>query len=208
VAFRLFSRRFESSLHDLFNDLAQVLVAGGEIHSRTLGQPPRDRARSAPRLHELASDSAQLSHRIANRLADSLITPFEADALHDLALTMSDLMYTLERTAELSATRGAAVVPDTLLEAAQLIERGCELTVEAVWKLQAVKELEGYAQEMRRLRRHGDGLALRARTEVYAHGGAAADLLRERDQIESVEASLRLLDELGRTADLLRVKAP
>lgn len=203
-----FSRRFEQPLHDLFNELAQILVGGGEILARTLGLPQRDRARSLAQVHEHTARAADLTHRVSNRLADSLITPFEADALHDLALSMSDALDAMERTAQLAAAPGSGTLPGPLLEAAQVIERACEITVEALWKLQNVRELEDYAVQMRRLRRHGERLALRATLDLYEQGGSAADLLRTRDLITSIEQILARLDQTGRLADLLRVKAP
>jgi uncharacterized protein Yka (UPF0111/DUF47 family) len=205
---RLFSRRSEQSLNDLFGDLAQLLVLGSETLSRTMGMTYRDRIRVAPRLHEHANRAAQLSHRIANRLADSLITPFEADALHDLALTMNDAVDAMEYTAQIMTSRQCPAAPDPLLEAAQLIERACAITVEATWKLQDVRQLDSYYPEMRRLKRHGDGLVLTATTALYERGGAAVDVLFERDLIRAVEDVLVQMEKAGRLADLLRVKAP
>lgn len=205
---RLFSRRFEQPLHDLFNEHAQNLLGGAELLSQILGQPLRDRARALPRLHDHAARSLELTHRISNRLADSLITPFEADALHDLAMTVSDAVNAMERTAELASAQGAGTVPDVLLEVAGAIERSSEIIVEALWKLQKVKELENYYVEIRRQRRHADRLTLRATLELYEKGGAAADLMRARDLIESMERIAAHLDQTGRLADLLRVKAP
>lgn len=205
---RLFPRRFEQSLSDLFNDLAQLLVAGSETLSRTMGMTYQDRLGAAPRLHEHATRAAQLSHRIANRLADSLVTPFEADALHDLALTMNDAVDAMEYTARIMTSRQCPAAPDPLLEAAQLIERACAITVEATWKLQKVRELESYYPEMRRLKRHGDELVLTATTDLYEKGGTAAEVLFERDLIRAVEDVLTQMEKAGRLADLLRVKAP
>lgn len=205
---RLFSRQFEQPLTDLFNELAEILVAGSEVLSRTLGQAPRDRARVAPRLREHATHGAQLAHRISNRLADSLITPFEADSLYDLASAISDTLDAMEHAAERVAAQPGGSPPETLLEAAQVIERMCAITVEATWKLRKVRELESYGMEMRRLVRHGDRLVLQATLDLYERGGAAVDLMRDRDLIDAMDRVISLLGRAGRLADVLRVKAP
>jgi uncharacterized protein Yka (UPF0111/DUF47 family) len=191
---RLFTRRFEQPLTDLFNDLAQLLVGGAETLSRILSQPARDRSHSAPKLHEHATRAGQLSHRVTNRLADSLISPFEADALHDLALAMADVLDAMESTAELMVHGRRPTAPDTLLETAQVIER--------------MAELDNYYREIRRLKKHGDRLIQTTMTDLYDRGGTAVDLLRERDLIQAVGRVLTLLELVGRLMDVLRVKAP
>jgi uncharacterized protein Yka (UPF0111/DUF47 family) len=145
---------------------------------------------------------------VTNRLADSLISPFEADALHDLALAMADVLDAMESTAELMVHGRRPTAPDTLLETAQVIERMAAITVEATWRLQSVDELDNYYREIRRLKKHGDRLIQTTMTDLYDRGGTAVDLLRERDLIQAVGRVLTLLELVGRLMDVLRVKAP
>ncbi|MFC0675122.1 DUF47 domain-containing protein [Brachybacterium hainanense] len=203
---RLFPRQFERPLYSLLNDLAQLLTGSAELVSRTLGQPARDRSRALPALHENATRATELTGRIGNRLAESLITPFEAEVLYELALSMGDAVDAMERIAELTVSFRLGRISTSMLEAAQVLERACDLTVEACWGLPAVAQLGAYHRELRRLRRHGTRLVEQSIAELYSTGGAAADLLRGRDVAQAMLDALALLDRAGRQADLLRIK--
>ncbi|MGP9680630.1 hypothetical protein [Brachybacterium sp. AOP3-A1-3] len=98
---QLFPRRVERSMTDLFSELAELLVQATDTHSRMLGHGYRERTRIAPVLHDQSTRAEELCLRIAQRLAQSLITPYEAELLYDLALTLADTVASLENTAEL-----------------------------------------------------------------------------------------------------------
>src|SRR5690606_19853483 len=132
---RFFPQRTERPMYDLFTELSELLVQSSDTHSKLLGQGYRERTRIAPKLHEQATVAEELCRRIAQRLAQSLITPYEAEMLYDLALTMADTIDAMEHTAGLLVASRLGVLPTPLLEAAKAIERAAELTVAASWKL-------------------------------------------------------------------------
>ncbi|MDO5662934.1 MAG: DUF47 family protein [Brachybacterium sp.] len=203
---RLFASRHERPLFTLFADAAQLLSHGAEILSRTLGEGRRERPRIAAKLHEDAVEVADLTRRIANRLADSLITPFEADVLHALALAMSDAVDAMERCANLVVRYRLRSIPTSILEAAQVIERAATVTAEATWQLGSVAKLSEFYVEMRRLENHADQLVRQALTDLYDSSVSTADMLRMRDVIQEMERAARAFETIARTTDLLRVK--
>lgn len=203
---KLFSRRHEKPVFDLFGDLAQLIVSGSDVLSRTLGESPGDRERTAPGLHELSIEGGDLAARIANRLAAALVTPSEAEVLHALAMTLCDTLDAMDRTADLATRFGIRGLQPGLLEVCPLIERAADLTVQAVWKLGDVSGLHDFVGEMRRVERHGDQLLRQARVDLYASGRSGAELLQERDVAEGLADVLALVTRISRTADLLRVK--
>lgn len=203
---RFFPTRVERSMYDLFAELAEIQVQAADSHSTILGSGLRERERLAPRLHDRSTRAEELCRRIANRLAESLITPYQAELLYDLALTIADAIESMENTAELLVLSRAGAVPEALLEAARGIERSAEITVAATWKLDDVRELGDYYAQIRKIRRQGDRLVRQALAVQYEHGGAASDLLPMRDVIASIATTVSLQERTGRFADLLRVK--
>lgn len=203
---RLLPRRGERPLNDLLAELAQVLLDSADLTSKVLGHSPRERARIAPKLHDQATRASELCERLANRLADSLITPYEAELLYDLSLSIADAVDSMENTAEMLVLARLGSVPTPLLECAKSIERAGELTVEAAWSLRKVKELEGYYPQMRKLKHLGDRLCRQALAELHKRGGTAADMLLMHDVITSTRETFTHLERVGRIADLLRVK--
>ncbi|MGO2312758.1 DUF47 domain-containing protein [Brachybacterium tyrofermentans] len=203
---QLFPRRVERSMTDLFSELAELLVQATDTHSRLLGHGYRERTRIAPVLHDQASRAEELCLRIAQRLAQSLITPYEAELLYDLALTLADTVAAMEDSAELLVVSRVGALPTPLLEAAKGIERAAELTVVATWTLNRVRDMGDYYPQIRKLKRQGDRLVRQALGELYQRGGASTDLLPLRDITASMGRTIELQEHTGRLADLLRVK--
>jgi len=203
---QLFPRRLERPMYGLFAELAEIQVQAADTHSTVLGSGYRERMRIAPRLHEHSTSAEEIVRRIANRLADSLITPYEAELLYSLALTVADSISAMEHSAELLVLFHSGTQPTPLLEAAKGIERCAELTVTASWKLDTVRELGDYYAQVRKVARQGRRLTRQALGELYARGGSGIDLLPQRDVIDAVDTIVELQERAARTADLLRVK--
>src|SRR5690625_5631924 len=89
----------------LIGELSKLIVQAADAHSKVLGLGYRERMRVAPRLHDHSTRAEELCRRIATRLADSLITPYEAELLYDLALAIADSIDSMEHTAELLVRR-------------------------------------------------------------------------------------------------------
>ena len=203
---RLFPQRSERPLYDLFAELAELLVQASDTHSKVLGHGYRERTRIAPRLHEQSTVAEELCRRIAQRLAQSLITPYEAEMLYDFALTIADTVDAMEHTAELLVLSRLGQLPTPLLDAAKGIERAAELTVAASWKLAGIRELGDYYEQVRKLTRQGERMVRRALGELYTRGGATQELLPLHDVAESIRHTITLQERVARIADLLRVK--
>lgn len=203
---RLVPERTERPLYDLFAELSELLVQAADSHSKLLGHGYRERTRIAPRLHEQATVAEELCRRIAHRLAQSLITPFEAELLYDFALTVADAVDSMEHTGELLVIAKAGALPTPLLDAAEGIERAAELTVAASWKLSDASSLDGYYEQVRKLKRQGDRLVRQALGELYGRGGATQELLPLHDVATSIRTTFTLQERLARITDLLRVK--
>jgi len=203
---RLIPQRSERPLYGLFAELAELLVQAADTHSKLLGHGYRERTRIAPRLHEQATVAEELCRRIAQRLAHSLITPYEAELLYDFALTIADTIDAMENTAELLVVSKVGALPTPLMDAAKGIERSAELTVAATWKLSGVRDLGEYYEQVRKLKRQGDRLARRALAELYTRGGSTQELLPLHDVALSIRETITLQERVARIADLLRVK--
>ena len=203
---QLFPRRAEKPMYHLFGELAELMVQAADTHSKLLGLGYRERMRLAPRLHDHSTRAEELCRRIATRLADSLITPYEAELLYDLALTIADTIDSMEHTAELLVLSRIGALPTPLLEVGKGIERAAEITVVASWSLDRVRDLDDYYVQMRKLKRQGDRLTRLAFGELYQRGGASTELLATHDAAQSVSRTVALQERVARSADLLRVK--
>ncbi|MDO5645639.1 MAG: DUF47 family protein [Dermabacter sp.] len=203
---RLFSLTRERSVDDLFGDMAQTVSTSAEIMSRTLGESPSERPRLATALHACATDAAALNRRIANRLATSLITPFEADALHMLSLAMTATVDAIERTVDLVVRLRVGTIPNPLMEVLVLVERLAELTVQASWELGHAGALTDFYEEVHRIENHAQS-HLRSALATCLEGSTDVFVaLREREVIAGLDQVMARFDQVAQAIDLLRVK--
>lgn len=203
---RLFPRRSEKQLFDLFADSAHLIAAGAEALARSLGEDPRERPRLVAQLHEHSADALALNRRIVNRLAEALITPSEAEVLHAMSLAMTDALGAMERTADLVVRFGLGSIPVPLLETAELISRAAQITVETAWHLGDVDALRDDAAAMRRLDVHAEDLMRAALTELYGTAVDAGQMLRIRETALELRRIMERFESVARAADLLRIK--
>ena len=201
-----FSSRRESSVHVLFGELAQHVSTAAEAASRTLGEAPSERRHLAHALESTSADAAAVHRRITNRLATSIMTPFEADALHAMSLAMSTTAEAMERAVLLAVHLNVGTLPNPVMEALSLVERLCELTVSMTWSLSSRPQLANYFEEMRRLEKHAHTHVRDALEIVLSTEGNLTQALRMREVVVRVEAVIDACAGIAAAADLLRVK--
>ena len=200
------SFRRAKSVYDLLGELAQHLSASAEIMSRTLGEDPSERALLAQSLERESADAAALHRRVTNTLATSLITPFEADALHELSHAIQHTVEGIERTVAMAVQLKLGTFRTPLMETLALIERMSELTVQACWTLSDSDGLASYYEEMRRVETHASTLARQATVHCLLNATDPGLALREREVVWRTELVLERYAEIAKAADLLRVK--
>ncbi|MCG7426718.1 hypothetical protein MHY20_03670 [Helcobacillus sp. ACRRO] len=231
---RLFAPKHQKSIYDLFGDLSQILVVSSEALSRAFGEAPSERPVLIRPIEKGAADAAKVTRRIANILAVSLITPFEAEVLHELSHRMSNVAAQIHRTADLTVRLGMGSLPPRLLDAATVLERAAGHTVEATWEMSDVAALSTFYDEMRRMDTHVQELLRRALTDLLRpsppeneQAGARAaqgapnvgsvststmetpdllGVLRTREIIAAMEEIAHAHQAVAQTVDLLRVK--
>lgn len=205
----LFSPPREKSVYHIFTDLAQCVQSSSETLAEALALEGQARAAAFERLQSHAIDAAELNHRIANRLATSLITPFQADALHGVAAAMKLCVNDMERTADLTLRLEIEKLPNRLLEILSVIERAAKLVVQCAWKLENPKQLSAFDEDMRRLTTHASEHSRTAIAELWDNCPTPSSFpaaARTREVIGALDCVLLAFQNLSRCVDLLRVK--
>ena len=208
-AMPLFSPPREKSVYHIFTDLAQCVQVSAETLAESLALEGEGRSSAFDRLQTHMIDAAELNHRIANRLATSLNTPFQADALHGVAAAMKLCVSEMERTADLTQRLNVGRLPNRLLEILSIIERASELVVQCAWQLDKPQQLSGFDEDMRRLTTHASEHSRTAIAELWdgcANPSDFAATARTREVIAALERVLLAFQNLSRCVDLLRVK--
>lgn len=203
---RGFSKRRSTSLYDLLGELAQHLSQSAELMSRTLGEDPDERSRLAQALERESADAAALHRRVTNRLATSLITPFEADALHDLSHSIQKAVDSIEKAVSMTVMLKLGTLPTVLMESLAIVERMAELTVHACWELSDSSGLAQYYEEMRRVEAHALALTRQAVVQYLTTSGDPLEAMRGREAVWKIEIVVECFGEIAKATDLLRVK--
>lgn len=190
----------------MLGELAQHLSASAEIMSRTLGESPRERAQLAHSIEKESARASAVHRRICNRLATSLITPFEADGLFELSFALEHAIEGIEHAMATIVSLTLGTLPTPLMEALAIIERMAELSVQGCWELGDSVALAGYSEEMRRVQTHARTLTRQALVLVLAPNADPIMALREREAVRHIEMVVQRLGRIAKATELLRVK--
>lgn len=175
--------------------------------SRTLGEAPVERARLSDGVTAKVADAAAFHRRISNRLVSSIITPFEADALHALACAMLDTVDAMARAAALTVRLDVSTLPNPLLEVLALVERLAERTVQGTWDLERPEKLSTFHEEMRSVVSSSHALIGSAIAAAWDGTVVPEQAHQVREVIAAIEQVVRSFERVARAVDFVRVKS-
>ena len=87
-----------------------------------------------------------------------------------------------------------------------MLQRGAELTAEAMPRLGTMKDLEEYWIEINRLENHGDKSYRRILAELFSGKYEALEVLKLKDVVDSLEAAIDAFETVANTVEQIAVK--
>jgi predicted phosphate transport protein (TIGR00153 family) len=203
VRFRLTPQ--DTSFYDLFQTSANHLVVGAQLLTEVMGAPRADREALSQKMREAEHAADESTHEIMRRVNSSFITPFDREDIYALASTLDDCMDLMEAAVDLIVLYRIDELPAGVSAQVEVLSRMAELTVEAMPRLRAMKDLSEYWIEINRLENQADQLYRRLQAELSArpviHAGRlliSAGVAELRGQEDSVSFFQRADEALYR----------
>ncbi|MDP3892613.1 DUF47 domain-containing protein [Nocardioides sp.] len=198
-------RPVDASFYDLFSEAAGHLVKGADLLAEMLDNGS-DREGIAQRMRDAEHAADETTHAIIRRVNSTFVTPFDREDIYSLASGLDDVMDEMDEAVDLILLYEVHELPPELSTLAEVLQRCAELTVEAMPKLQAMKDLEEYWIEINRLENTGDKTYRRILATLFSGKFEALEVIKLKDIVGALEEAIDAFEKVANTVEQIAVK--
>ena len=198
-------RPLESSFYDLFAESAAHLVDGAALLAQIF-DPAADRAAIGVEMQEAEHQADETTHRIVKAANSTFITPFDREDIYALASGLDDVMDYMEETVDLINLYGVDTLPAEFADQVDVLQRGVQLTAEAMPRLRSMKNLEEYWIEINRLENQGDRSYRHILADLFSGNYKTMEVLKLKDIVNALEKAIDALESVANTVEQIAVK--
>lgn len=204
--FRLGPR--DNSFFEFFSRAAENLVKGTALLSE-LVLPDADVQSVSERLVEVEHDSDAITHELYKKLNSSFITPFDREDIYRLGSRLDDVMDHLEAVGSMLYLYGLTkmpALPREMHEMVDVLDRQAKVTVEAMPRLRAMRDLGDYFVECNRLENEGDRVYRMLLVRLFSGEYDALTVLKLKEVVEELERACDAFERVANTVETIAVK--
>jgi predicted phosphate transport protein (TIGR00153 family) len=148
----------------------------------------------------------ELTQEVLQRLNTSFVTPFDREDIHALAEELDDVVDDmLAVAARLRLTVHGPAFPE-LREQAEILVEMADENVALIGRLSSMKQTSDHLDAIDRLESKGDAVYRQALARLFSGEYDALDVLRWKDIIEAMEASLNTLEDVSNVVESIVLK--
>jgi predicted phosphate transport protein (TIGR00153 family) len=203
VRFKLLPR--DEGFFPLFDEAAgNVAECARRLHSLLTNLDDVEHHRNLVRECERRGD--ELTRSILRRLDSSFVTPFDREDIHALTEELDDVVDDMEAAADLLVLHRVGSALPEVVEVADVLVKAAETTVSLVAKLPRLRGLEPDLETIDQLESQADGLYRRSVARLFSGEFDAFDVLRWKDIIEAIEASVNAIENISDIVESIALK--
>lgn len=166
----------------------------------------KDRKHFRELLHEIEHQNDELTHRIANLLDATFVTPMDRDDISLLAASLDDCMDYLDEAGDLIVLYKLGDIPKRLTKQIDILEKCAELTAAAMPKLREKKNLKDYTIEINNLENKGDKAYRKMLAELFESGLDPVQIIKVKDILECLESGCDSFERLANVVETIYIK--
>lgn len=198
------------AFEDLLVELTGHVLASINLLAEMLGQDQLGRETLTAQISQHEVNGDDVSHRIAHRINDSLVTPFDRDDILALAHAVDECLDRVELVAEMITLLRVGELPTSVNDQLAVLQRQGELSVAVMSGLSRGKDHAEYWVEINRLENRGDRVYRRAVAELLNNGirtfGSVEAMLRVREVVDRLEDAVDSFERLAERVEIIAVK--
>lgn len=202
---RIRIRPVETTFYDMFSESAAHLVAGSNLLAQML-DPDADRAAIIEKMRDAEHEADETTHRIVKQVNSTFVTPFDREDIYKLASSLDDVMDYMDEVVDLIGLYEVEELPAQFSELVDVLQRGCQLTADAMPRLRTMKNLDEYWIEINRLENQGDRSYRRILADLFGGGYKALQVMKLKDIADSMEEGIDALESVANTVEQIAVK--
>lgn len=203
MAFSL--RPVDGTFFELLTDLARKLHEGAELLAEVLDDEV-DRADVAARMAAAETEADDIVHELVRRVNRTFVTPIDREDLYGLGAGLDDVMDRMDEAADLVMLYDVQLLPKEFAKQVAVLQRCAELTVEAMPRLHARKDLADYWTEINRLESAGDKQYRRILAKLFDGRYEPLEVIKLKDIISAMEAAIDGFERVANTIEQIVVK--
>lgn len=191
---------------ELLTEEADFLVSAAELLAKIHGANATRRATLRDELHDLEEACDQVTHKVAERLNQTFVTPFDRDDLSYISGRLDDCMDYMDEAGDLIVLYDVGELPPGIGEQLNVIQRCADLTAQAVPRLKTLGGLRDYWVEINRLENDGDQAYRRTLSELFKSGRDALEVVKLKDIVEALEKAVDSFEGLANGIEVIAIK--
>lgn len=198
MRFRLVPR--DDGFFPLFDQAAENLADGARLLRDLIDQFEDVHAKHA-RINDCERRGDALTRTILQRLDQSFVAPFDREDIHALTEQIDDVVDDIQAVSELLVLHDVDEPLPEVRELTDVLVKAADANVTLVGKLSRLRGLDGDLDAIDRLESEADKIYRRSVAHMFSGDFNAFDVLRWKDIIESIEASVNGLESIS---DIIR----
>ena len=198
MRFRLVPR--DDVFFTLFDQAAENLADSARLLRDLIDQFEDVHAKHA-RINDCERRGDELTRTILRRLDQSFVAPFDREDIHALTEQIDDVVDDIQAVSELLVLHDVDEPISEVRELTDVLVKAAEANVALVGKLSRLRGLEPDLETVDRLESEADKIYRRSVAHMFSGDFNAFDVLRWKDIVEAIEASVNGLENIS---DIIR----
>ncbi|MDO5034892.1 MAG: DUF47 family protein [Actinomycetaceae bacterium] len=196
----------ENAFFSLFTEQAGYLVSAAELLAKIYGADPKRRAALRDELHVLEQACDEVTHKIAEKLNQTFVTPLDRDDISYISGRLDDCMDYMDEAGDLIVLYKVNDLPNGISEQLNVIQRCCDLTAQAMPRLKTLGGLSDYWVEINRLENEGDQAYRRTISCIFDTHTDPIEVIKLKDIIEVLEKAVDSFEALANGVEVIAIK--
>lgn len=190
---------------DLLAESARNLVEGAGLLAEMLHKG-NDRTRLAAAMRDAEHRGDDITHDIIRRVNSTFVTPLDREDIYRLASGIDDVMDYMDGAVDSVVLYKVDELPAGVADLIDTIQRAAQVTADAMPRLRGMQNLEQYWIEINRLENLGDQIYRKIIATLFNGSTDALTVLKLKDIVDQLEASLDALERVANTVEQIAVK--
>ncbi len=148
----------------------------------------------------------ELTSTILRRLNSSFVTPFDREDIHALTEMLDDVVDDMQAACDLLVLHNVTAPLPDMGEMGDILVRAAEATVSLISKLPRLRGLEADLEAIDQLESAADSVYRRSVAHLFSGDYDAFDVLKWKDVVESIEASVNAIEHISDIVESIALK--
>ncbi len=196
----------EHSFFDLFVEMAENIHAGAAALVEMLSNFT-DVPAQAERIKDIEHKGDDITHGIFTKLAQTFITPFDREDIHELSSKIDDVLDLTDAAASRMVMFRVQTVRPGVVELARILHQSTEKVLAAVRVLEKHDHILDYCIEINRLENEADRVSRNLIAQLFDEEKDPVQIIKWKEIIEVIETAVDKCEDVANVLETVTLKS-